>query len=91
MCVCTAFFYSSSANFDYDAQTIPSSVINIKLQNKLMLLRKCCNHPYLLEYPLTDDGQFLVNEELIQSSGKLQILDKLLKALKENGHKVRRC
>lgn len=26
--------------------------INLKLQNILMLLKKCCNHPYLVEYPL---------------------------------------
>lgn len=28
------------------------SEINLKLQNIMMLLRKCCNHPYLIEYPL---------------------------------------
>lgn len=26
--------------------------INMKLQNILMLLKRCCNHPYLVEYPL---------------------------------------
>lgn len=26
--------------------------INLKLQNILMLLKRCCNHPYLVEYPL---------------------------------------
>lgn len=26
--------------------------INLKLQNVLMLLKRCCNHPYLIEYPL---------------------------------------
>lgn len=28
------------------------SEVNLKLQNIMMLLRKCCNHPYLIEYPL---------------------------------------
>lgn len=28
------------------------SQINMKLQNILMLLKRCCNHPYLVEYPL---------------------------------------
>lgn len=28
------------------------SEVNLKLQNVMMLLRKCCNHPYLIEYPL---------------------------------------
>ncbi|EGD74893.1 hypothetical protein PTSG_07121 [Salpingoeca rosetta] len=27
--------------------------INVSMQNILMQLRKCCNHPYLLKYPLT--------------------------------------
>ena len=27
--------------------------INVSMQNVLMQLRKCCNHPYLLKYPLT--------------------------------------
>lgn len=26
--------------------------INMKLQNILMLLKRCCNHPYLVAYPL---------------------------------------
>ncbi|EPY88762.1 helicase, lymphoid-specific isoform 3-like protein [Camelus ferus] len=28
------------------------SEVNLKLQNIMMLLRKCCNHPYLIEYPI---------------------------------------
>lgn len=28
------------------------SQINLKLQNILMVLKRCCNHPYLIEYPL---------------------------------------
>lgn len=26
--------------------------INLKMQNILMLLKRCCNHAYLIEYPL---------------------------------------
>lgn len=54
-----------------------------------MTLRKCCNHPYLLEYPLNPStGQFKVDEELIKCSGKMMLLDQLLKELKARGHKV---
>lgn len=28
------------------------SEVDLKLQNIMMLLRKCCNHPYLIEYPI---------------------------------------
>ncbi|KAJ0066903.1 hypothetical protein NL108_004870 [Boleophthalmus pectinirostris] len=63
--------------------------INLKLRNILMLLKKSCNHPYLLEYPLDPATQeFKIDEQLVQTSGKFQILDRLLPALKKRGHKV---
>uniref|UniRef100_A0A8C7ZDX0 Proliferation-associated SNF2-like protein n=1 Tax=Oryzias sinensis TaxID=183150 RepID=A0A8C7ZDX0_9TELE len=63
--------------------------INLKLQNVLMLLKRCCNHPYLVEYPLDPATQeFKIDEELVQSSGKFLILDRLLPELKKRGHKV---
>ena len=66
-----------------------TSVVNIKLQNVVMQLRKCCNHPYLLEYPLLETtGEYRVDEELVSSCGKMLVVDKLLPALKERGHKV---
>lgn len=33
-------------------QSSLDSQVNMKLQNILMLLKRCCNHPYLVEYPL---------------------------------------
>ncbi|XP_037637988.1 lymphoid-specific helicase [Sebastes umbrosus] len=72
-----------------DVQTPLDSEINLKLRNILMLLRKCCNHPYLVEYPLDPATQeFKIDEQLVQTSGKFLILDRLLPALKERGHKV---
>ena len=65
-----------------------TAVVKVQLRNTLMMLRKACNHPYLIEYPLTDDEQFKVDEELITSSGKLMLLDKMLAKLKIEGHKA---
>lgn len=67
----------------------PSSVLNIRMTNILMLLRKCCNHPYLLECPL-EEGTLLrkVDEDLVNCSGKMLLLDRMLPSLKEGGHKV---
>ncbi|XP_063048212.1 lymphoid-specific helicase [Engraulis encrasicolus] len=62
--------------------------INLKLQNLMMLLKRCCNHPYLIEYPLTPDGEFKVDEQLVETSGKFLILDRMLPELKKRGHKV---
>ncbi|XP_038599606.1 lymphoid-specific helicase [Tachyglossus aculeatus] len=65
------------------------SEVNLKLQNIMMLLRKCCNHPYLIEYPLDPATQeFQVDEELVTNSGKFLILDRMLPELKKRGHKV---
>lgn len=72
-----------------DVQSPLDAQINLKLQNILMLLKRCCNHPYLVEYPLDPATQeFKIDEELVKSSGKFLILDRLLPALKDRGHKV---
>uniref|UniRef100_A0A7M4E321 Proliferation-associated SNF2-like protein n=1 Tax=Crocodylus porosus TaxID=8502 RepID=A0A7M4E321_CROPO len=65
------------------------SEINLKMQNVMMLLRKCCNHPYLIEYPLDPaTQQFKVDEDLVKNSGKFLLLDRMLPELKKRGHKV---
>uniref|UniRef100_A0A8D1GFM5 Proliferation-associated SNF2-like protein n=1 Tax=Sus scrofa TaxID=9823 RepID=A0A8D1GFM5_PIG len=65
------------------------SEVNLKLQNIMMLLRKCCNHPYLIEYPIDPVTQeFKIDEELVTNSGKFLILDRMLPELKIRGHKV---
>ncbi|XP_046884857.1 lymphoid-specific helicase [Hypomesus transpacificus] len=72
-----------------DVQMPLDAQINLKLQNILMLLKRCCNHPYLIEYPLDPATQeFKIDEQLVQTSGKFLILDRLLPELKKRGHKV---
>lgn len=72
-----------------DVQSPLDAQVNLKLQNILMLLKRCCNHPYLVEYPLDPATQeFMIDEQLVKSSGKFLILDRLLPALKKRGHKV---
>uniref|UniRef100_A0A0E0CB45 Uncharacterized protein n=1 Tax=Oryza meridionalis TaxID=40149 RepID=A0A0E0CB45_9ORYZ len=58
----------------------------LSLNNILMELRKCCNHPVGLEVgqQATED----VFLSLVASSGKLQLLHKLLPRLKERGNRV---
>jgi len=78
-------------NFDHLASkgraNLPS-LINIMMQ-----LRKCCNHPFLLKGVEEQEirGKLTpaeVNKVLIESSGKLVLIDKLLPKLKAGGHKV---
>ncbi|XP_010865484.1 lymphoid-specific helicase isoform X2 [Esox lucius] len=72
-----------------DVQMPLDSQIHLKLQNVFMLLKRCCNHPYLIEYPLDPaTQQFKIDEQLVQTSGKVLILDRMLPELKKRGHKV---
>ena len=66
-----------------------SAEVRVSLKTRMMDLRKCCNHPYLLEYPLLADGiHYRIDQEVIEKSGKLKALDQLLTALLDRGHKV---
>ncbi|XP_019437785.1 PREDICTED: CHD3-type chromatin-remodeling factor PICKLE-like isoform X2 [Lupinus angustifolius] len=61
----------------------------ISLINVVMELRKLCCHPYMLEGVEPDIGD--ANEsfnQLLETSGKLQLLDKMMVKLKEQGHRV---
>jgi SNF2 family DNA or RNA helicase len=63
------------------------------LNNLAMQLRKCCNHPFLLngieeEVRKQEDPELSEGDFLAKASGKLVLLDKLLPRLKEQGHKV---
>jgi superfamily II DNA/RNA helicase len=68
------------------------------LMNVMMELRKCCNHPYLVRgveerihdelTPEEAQNPEISNKKLIDSCGKLVLLDKLLPRLFSQGHKV---
>eukprot|EP00339_Tiarina_fusa_P012625 CAMPEP_0117033454 /NCGR_PEP_ID=MMETSP0472-20121206/23902_1 /TAXON_ID=693140 ORGANISM="Tiarina fusus, Strain LIS" /NCGR_SAMPLE_ID=MMETSP0472 /ASSEMBLY_ACC=CAM_ASM_000603 /LENGTH=1984 /DNA_ID=CAMNT_0004742375 /DNA_START=28 /DNA_END=5983 /DNA_ORIENTATION=+ len=76
----------SSLNMGAKASNVPS------LLNIMMQLRKCCNHPYLLrgveDNIVKQQNQQDENELMINSCGKLVLVDKLLAKLKDSGHKV---
>jgi len=59
------------------------------LQNVVMQLRKVCSHPFLFDWPLdARTQQPVVDEQLVDASGKMMVLERLLEALFERGHKV---
>ncbi|KAG0088351.1 hypothetical protein BGZ93_002389 [Podila epicladia] len=72
-----------------DVKRATKSISNMKLMNVVMQLRKVCNHPFLFEWP-TDKatGMPVLSEELLNSSGKMLVLDRILPALFDRGHKV---
>ena len=56
---------------------------NRGLNNVVMQLRKVCNHPYLF----SQDG-YHMNEDIIRTSGKMELLDRMLPKMKAAGHRV---
>ncbi|KDE09578.1 hypothetical protein MVLG_00473 [Microbotryum lychnidis-dioicae p1A1 Lamole] len=58
-----------------------------RLQNIVMQLRKCCNHPYLFD-GAEPGPPYTTDEHLVEASGKMVILDRLLKSMKAKGSRV---
>ena len=57
-----------------------------------MELKKCCNHPYLfakasLEAPKLKNGMY-EGAALIKNGGKFILLQKMMRNLKDGGHRV---
>lgn len=60
--------------------------------NVLMDLRKCCNHPYLFQSasekaPVGLGGAYEF-KSMTKACGKLELLEKMLRLLKQQGHRV---
>lgn len=59
------------------------------LQNMIMQLRKVASHPFLFDWPYDPDtNELIVDHELVNQSGKMLLLNRLLDALFAKGHKV---
>ncbi|XP_058807759.1 chromodomain-helicase-DNA-binding protein Mi-2 homolog isoform X2 [Phymastichus coffea] len=64
----------------------------VSLLNIMMDLKKCCNHPYLFpaasqEAPTGPNGNYETSA-LIKAAGKLVLLSRMLKKLRDDGHRV---
>ncbi|KAG0167130.1 Chromodomain helicase DNA binding protein [Apophysomyces sp. BC1034] len=82
-------------NFSFLKKGAKSNKEMPHLRNIMMQLRKCCIHPYLLEGAeeviVAENNAKAPHEQfncLIQSSGKLVLIDKLLRRLIQGNHKV---
>lgn len=67
----------------------------MSLLNIIIELKKCCNHPFLFstaeEEYRGDDKDLNAVDRLVQTSGKMVLLDKLLTSLKADGHRQEPC
>jgi len=69
-----------------EADAPVTSKYNI-LRNLIMQLRKCCLHPFLFKGAELSIAETTL-EELIASSGKLAVLDKMLHSMFKNGNRT---
>ncbi|KAK4096541.1 helicase-like protein [Parathielavia hyrcaniae] len=63
-------------------------IANKKLGNPIMQLRLVCNSPHNFYNPWASDDALAIDDSIVTGSGKMLLLDRLLPALFERGHKV---
>lgn len=60
----------------------------VSFNNILMQLRKLCNHPYLVLEDIQSIPDELYYQYIVSASGKMCVLERLLKNLLSKGHKI---
>ncbi|KXN90773.1 Lymphoid-specific helicase [Leucoagaricus sp. SymC.cos] len=77
------------AALEYQQKVKIKAVNNMKLQNTVMQLRKVCSHPFLFDWPIDPKtNEPVLGAELVNASGKMMVLDRLLRELLKRGHRV---
>merc|ERR1719244_2275395 len=80
-------WYTKILMKDIDIVNGAGKTEKMRLQNILMQLRKCCNHPYLFD-GAEPGPPYTTDEHIVNNSAKLAVLDKLLPKLQEQGSRV---
>merc|ERR1719318_2282235 len=75
--------------YSSDMERLSKNEINYCMKSRMMDMRKAVNHPYLIEYPVTEDGAFYDSgPDMVDICGKLAVLDQMLEQLAKGGHKT---
>ncbi len=80
-------WYTKILMKDIDIVNGAGKMEKMRLQNILVQLRKCTNHPYLFD-GAEPGPPYTTDQHLVDNCGKLVILDKLLPKLQEQGSRV---
>ncbi|CAF91815.1 unnamed protein product, partial [Tetraodon nigroviridis] len=85
-------YYKFILTKNFEALNTKGGGNQVSLLNVVMDLKKCCNHPYLfptaaIEAPKMPNGMY-DGSALTKASGKLLLLQKMMRRLKEGGHRV---
>ncbi|XP_034952159.1 lymphoid-specific helicase-like isoform X2 [Chelonus insularis] len=63
-------------------------IIRVRTGSRVPIYKQIISHPFLIRCPLDDCGLPTINELMVKASGKLLVLDLMLKKLYPRGHKV---
>uniref|UniRef100_A0A6Q2X3Y5 DNA helicase n=1 Tax=Esox lucius TaxID=8010 RepID=A0A6Q2X3Y5_ESOLU len=85
-------YYKLILTRNFEALNSKGGGNQVSLLNIMMDLKKCCNHPYLfpvasMEARKTASGAY-EGTDLTKASGKLTLLQKMMRKLKDQGHRV---
>uniref|UniRef100_A0A672HK41 Chromodomain helicase DNA binding protein 4a n=1 Tax=Salarias fasciatus TaxID=181472 RepID=A0A672HK41_SALFA len=85
-------YYKFILTKNFEALNTKGGGNQVSLLNVVMDLKKCCNHPYLfpaaaMEAPKMPNGMY-DGQALTKSAGKLLLLQKMMRKLKDGGHRV---
>ncbi|XP_054712888.1 chromodomain-helicase-DNA-binding protein Mi-2 homolog isoform X2 [Uloborus diversus] len=85
-------YYKFILTRNFEALNAKGGGHQVSLLNIMMDLKKCCNHPYLFpaaaqEAPKLSNGAY-EGSNLIKACGKLLLLQKMLRKLNDEGHRV---
>ncbi|XP_026145002.1 chromodomain-helicase-DNA-binding protein 4-like isoform X2 [Carassius auratus] len=85
-------YYKFILTRNFEALNTRGGGNQVSLLNVVMDLKKCCNHPYLFPVAATEAAKLpngmYEGSALTKSSGKLLLLQKMMRRLKEGGHRV---
>uniref|UniRef100_A0A8D3E4A6 DNA helicase n=1 Tax=Scophthalmus maximus TaxID=52904 RepID=A0A8D3E4A6_SCOMX len=85
-------YYKFILTKNFEALNTKGGGNQVSLLNVVMDLKKCCNHPYLfpaaaMEAPKMPNGMY-DGAALTKAAGKLCLLQKMMRKLKNGGHRV---
>ena len=77
--------YNNISNKGATELSNSNKVTTKAVMNLMMQLRKCCNHPYLF---LNNYSDIVYHDYIFRSSGKFELLDRILPKLRAFNHRV---
>ncbi len=85
-------YYKYILTRNYEALNPKGGGQQVSLLNIMMDLKKCCNHPYLFPAAAQEalagaNSTYEINA-LTRASGKLVLLSKMLRKLRDSGHRL---